>query len=83
MVWKPSTTYGMAVLGMLLKTPLGPPISPIEDFMHVAMDDLGFLSEEIEARETIVTARDSRPLDWDRLRDANDSYSSILVDPNR
>jgi hypothetical protein len=73
----------MAVLGMLLKTPFGPPLSPVEDFVHVAMDDLGFLSEEIEARETVVTARDSRALDWDRLRDANDSYSSILVDPNR
>ncbi len=48
------------------------------------MNSLSFLSQNIEQREpTIVVEEDSRPLDWDRLRDANDSYTSMLFEPNR
>ena len=47
------------------------------------MDSLSFLSQKIEANQTIAADEDSHPLDWDRLRDANDSYNSILVDPER
>ena len=42
------------------------------------MNSLSFLSQNIEARETIVVEEDSDVLDWDRLRDANDDYDSIL-----
>ena len=55
----------------------------IEDFITVHMDSFSFLSEDIEANETIVVEEDSHPLDWDRLRDANDDYDSILFYPER
>ncbi len=56
----------------------------IEDFIHVPMDSLFFLSQSTAQREpTIVVEKDSHPLDWDHLRDPNDSYASILFDPNR
>jgi hypothetical protein len=48
------------------------------------MDSLSFLSEDIKANETVVSEeQDRHRLDWDRLRDANDSYEEILFDPNR
>jgi hypothetical protein len=47
------------------------------------MTNLDFLSKKIEANDTVVVEEDSDLLDWDRLRDANDDYDSILVDPNR
>ena len=47
------------------------------------MDSFSFLSEDVEANETIVVEEDSHPLDWDRLRDANDDYDSILFYPER
>jgi hypothetical protein len=48
------------------------------------MNNLDFLDEEIESNGTIIVESvDEHPLDWGRLRDANDSYSSILFDPNR
>ncbi len=50
----------------------------IADFITVHMDSFSFLSEDIEANQTIVVEEDSHPLDWDRLRDANDDYDSIL-----
>ncbi len=50
----------------------------VADFITVNMDSLSFLSEDIEANETIVSEKDSHPLDWSRLRDANDDYDEIL-----
>jgi hypothetical protein len=47
------------------------------------MDSLSFLSHNIESNQTIVVEEDSHPLDWDRLRDANDDYDSILFYPDR
>jgi hypothetical protein len=39
---------------------------------------------DIQSRDgTIVTLVEDKRLDWERLRDANDSYNSILVDPER
>jgi hypothetical protein len=55
----------------------------IADFITVPMDTLSFLSQNIEANKTIVVEEDSHPLDWDRLRDANDDYDSILFYPER
>ncbi len=55
----------------------------IKDFITVRMDSLSFLSQNIEANKTIVVEEDSQPLDWDRLRDANDDYDSILFYPER
>ena len=55
----------------------------IADFITVPMDTLSFLSQNIEANQTIVVEEDSHPLDWDRLRDANDDYDSILFYPER
>ena len=46
----------------------------IADFITVNMGSLSFLSQNIEANQTIVVEEDSHPLDWDRLRDANDDY---------
>ena len=55
----------------------------IEDFINVPMNSLSFLSQNIEQRDTtiVVEEEDSHPLDWDRLRDANDDYDSILITP--
>ena len=55
----------------------------IADFITVNMGSLSFLSQNIEANQTIVVEEDSHPLDWDRLRDANDDYDSILFYPER
>ena len=55
----------------------------VADFFTVHMDSFSLLSEDIEARETIVVEEDSHPLDWDRLQDANDDYDSILFYPER
>ncbi len=55
----------------------------IADFITVPMGSLSFLSQNIEANETIVVDEDSHPLDWDHLRDANDDYDSILFYPER
>ncbi len=41
------------------------------------------MSEDIEANQTIVVEEDSHPLDWERLRDANDDYDEILFYPER
>ena len=55
----------------------------IEDFIHVPMDSLSFLSQTIEQDESgIVVEKDRLSLDWDRLRDANDDYDEILITPN-
>jgi hypothetical protein len=55
----------------------------IADFITVPMGSLSFLSQNIDANHTIVVEEDSHPLDWDRLRDANDDYDSILFYPER
>jgi hypothetical protein len=36
------------------------------------MNSLSFFIKKIEANEKIVVKEDTHPLDWDRLRDAND-----------
>jgi hypothetical protein len=80
-----SSIYDVAVIEILFKRPAGPMIRSIEDFIKVSMDDLDFLSQDSqEEREpTVIEYVEDRPLDWDRLRDCNDSYASILVDTNR
>ncbi len=55
----------------------------IADFITVPFDSLSFLSQNIEANHTIVVDENSHPLDWDRLRDANYDYDSILFYPER
>ncbi len=55
----------------------------VADFITVPMDTLSFLSQNIEANQTIIVEEVSHPLDWDRLRDANDDYDSILFYPER
>jgi hypothetical protein len=55
----------------------------VADFITVNMGSLSFLSQNIEANQTIVVEEDSHPMDWDRLRDANDDYDSILFYPER
>jgi hypothetical protein len=77
-----SSPYDVALLEVLFKMPAGPPMRSIEDFLTVSMASLGFLSEDIEANVTVITKKEDHPLDWDRLRDANDSYNSILFYPN-
>jgi hypothetical protein len=47
------------------------------------MDTLSFLSQNIEANETVVVEEDNNLLDWERLRDSNDDYDSILFHPER
>ncbi len=68
---------------MLFKTQAGPPMMSVADFITVPMETLSFLSQNIEANQTIVVEEDIHPLDWDRLRDANDDYDSILFYPER
>ena len=58
-------------------------MTSIADFITVSLNSLSFLSQNIEANQTIVVEEDSHPLDWDRLRDANDDYDTILVYPER
>jgi hypothetical protein len=59
-------------------------MTSIEDFIHVPMKSLSFLSQNIEQDESdIVVEKDRRSLDWDRLQDANDSYAEILFDFDR
>ncbi len=55
----------------------------VADFITVPMNTLSFLSQIIEEKQTIVVEEDSHPLDWDRLRDANDDYDSVLFYPER
>ncbi len=55
----------------------------IADFITITLDSLSFLSQKIEGNYTIFVEEDSQPLDWDRLRDANDDYDSILFYPER
>ncbi len=55
----------------------------IADFITVNMGSFYFLSEDFEANQTIVVEEVRHLLDWDRLRDANDDYDSILFYPER
>jgi hypothetical protein len=68
---------------MLFTRPAEPIMMSIDDFINVPMSTLSFLSQKIEANETILVEEDSHPLNWDRLRDANDDYDSILFYPER
>ena len=68
---------------LLKRRPSGPPISSLEDILDVSMNNLDFLDETIKSSGTIVESVEEHPLDWDRLRDADDSYTSILFDPDR
>ena len=58
-------------------------MTAIEDFITIRMDSLSFLSQNIEVNQTIIVLEDSHQLDWDRLRDANDDYDTILFYPER
>jgi hypothetical protein len=79
-----SSKFDVAVLEVLFIRPAGPLMRSVEDFINVNMNSLSFLSQDNEQSEpTIVIEEDSHPLDWDRLRDANDDYDSILFDQNR
>ncbi len=57
---------------MLSKKPAGSPIMSVADFITVRMNTLSFLSQIVEVSQTIFVEEYSHPLDWDRLRDAND-----------
>ena len=73
--------FDEAILGILFRPP-GPPIRSVENVHDDKMDRLTI--SDIQSRDgTIVTLVEDKRLDWDRLRDANDSYNSILVDPER
>ena len=77
-------SFEEAMLEVLLKRiPSGPPIRSVEDILDVSMNNLDFLDETIKSSGTIIESVEEHPLDWDRLRDANDSYTSILFYPDR
>ena len=78
------STYDVAVLEVLFTSPAGPIMATsIADFIHVRVYSLSLLSENILAKKTVVVEEDRRPLDLDRLRDAHDSNSNILFDPEQ
>ena len=54
--------YDVGVLEILFKRVAGPPMTSIADFITVHMDSFSFLSEDIEANQTIVVEEDSHPL---------------------
>ncbi len=58
-------------------------MTSIADFITIYMNSLSFLSQKIEANQTIVVEEGSVLLEWDRLRDANDDYDTILFYPER
>ena len=58
---------------LLTRRPSGQPIRPEEDIIPISMNNLDLLDETIKSRGTIVDSVDEHPLDWGRLRDANDS----------
>ncbi len=67
---------------------LGPLITEVETIPEEDMDSLDFMDRKIVVDETGIDEQDAdtftlgssrRELDWDRLRDCNDSYSSILI----
>ena len=71
-----------AILEILFTRPVGPLKRSIEDFITVRMTNLDM--PEIQDHDpTIVEYAGDRPsLDWNRLRDCNDDYDSILITPN-
>ena len=70
-------------MSVLFKRPAGSLAISIEDFVKVPLRSLSFLDQEIEVDQTIVTEIVIDGLDWDRLRDHNDDYESILFLPER
>ena len=67
--------YEEAILEVLLtRRPSGLPIRSEEDIIRISMNNLDFLDEDILSNGTIIVESvDEHPLDWGRLRDANDS----------
>jgi hypothetical protein len=67
---------------------LGPLITDVEGILEENMDDLDILDRQIVVDETGIDEQDAeiftlgssrRELDWDRLRNYNDDYDSILI----
>ncbi len=58
---------------------LGPLIESFEGISYDSMESLSFLDREIVVDETGFDDKsdDDSKLDWDRLRDCNDSYIEI------
>ena len=76
-----SLTFDVAVLEYLFKRPPGPSLSSIEDFLRVAMHDLAdqeVVVDETGIEEVTPETFDRQRIDYERLRDANDDYDSIL-----
>ena len=73
---------GDAILEILFLRPSAPLLRSIENLIDVRMTRLTMT--EVQSRDpTFVESVEKMPLDWDRLRDCDDSYASILVDPNQ
>ncbi len=67
----------------ILFRPAGPPIRSVENVHDDKMNRLT-MSEAQSRDGTVIESVDDRPsLDWNRLRDANDDYDSILFYPER
>ena len=65
------------MLEVIFRRPTGPPIAEVTDIVPVRMDSLDFLSQEIEANETVIIEEERHSLNYERLRDSNDSYASL------
>jgi len=50
----------------------------LEDFVKEPMESLSFLNREIVVEQPIVVEEVSEGLDWNRLRDLNDDYDTLL-----
>ena len=70
-----------AMLGNLFR-PAGPLARSVASFISVSMSRLT-ISEAQSGDGTVIESVDDKPLDWDRLRDAKDSYNSILFNSKR
>lgn len=70
-----------SILGILF-TPAGPPRRSVENFNYDSMNRLTMSEAQIRDG-TIVELVEDSPVDLKRLYDPNDSYDSLLVDPNR
>jgi len=70
----------------VFKIPAGPQNDPEYDFIKVPLDNLDFMNESVLSSDsTIVSSEivEANSLDINRLKDANDDYDEILVDPDR
>jgi hypothetical protein len=66
----------------ILFTPAGPPRRSVENLNDDSMNRLT-ISEAQNRDGTIIEPVEDRPIDLKRLFDPNDSYDSLLVDPNQ